>query len=156
MRALLLAAMIAPAAASSDLGAEALVFLDRLASTGYGGIFMAPLEVSILEPCTLDVMMNPLADRGFFMAIGGENVLDLSLVVEGNGWSVSDSFPDDFPVLELDAPLAATVRRMIVCATDMIHNADRDSVVVMYAVSVVDLPEPADDVPAEQDSTGVQ
>jgi len=157
MKRILLAAIIlAPSCPALETRDEGLRFLNRLASMGYEGVFIAPIEVGILEPCTLDVLVNPWAGDGFFMALGGDSVLDLSLTVSGQGWSVSDSFPDDFPVLELREPLAATVTRMIVCATDMLYNADHDSVAVMYAVSVVDRPEASDGVPAEQDSTGVQ
>jgi hypothetical protein len=156
MRAFLLSVVLASACSAAGVMEEGLRFLNRLASMGYEGVFIMPMEVSILEPCSLKVLMNPYAGDGFFMALGGANVLDLSLSVSGDGWMVVDSFPDDFPVLELTAPRTATVSEMVVCATDMINNADRDSVVVMYAISVVDRPETADDVPSEQDSTGVQ
>lgn len=154
-RILLAAIVLAAPSLALETRDEGLRVLNRLASMGYEGVFIASVEVGILEPCTLNVLMNPRAGDGIFMALGGDSVLDLSLTVSGPGWSVSDSLPDDFPILELKAPLAATVNRMIVCATDMLYNADRDSVAVMYAVSVVDRPEASDDVPAEQDSTGV-
>jgi hypothetical protein len=155
-----LTAVLAAAAVCSAGGIveESLDFLNRLASQGYEGVYMTPLEIDLLEPCTLKVLMNPSVGDGFFMALGGDRTLDLMLTVRGDGWEVSDSMPDDFPILELHEPVVATVREMVVLALDMTHNAMRDSVVVMYAVEVVDRVGVADDVPSDQDqdSTGVQ
>ncbi len=156
MRAFLALAALALRASSASLSEEALTFLDRLASQGYEGIWMQPLELDLLEPCTLEVFINPLADSGFIMAMGGPCTLDLYLEACGRGWSLADSLPDDLPVLELRAPLFATLDRVVIRAEDMIRGAGSDSAVVMYAVTAVDRVVEPGDVPADQDSTGVQ
>lgn len=156
MTALALAALTALADGPVTLSEEARDFLDRLSAQGCGGIAMIPLELELLEPCTLAVYPRPDAPSGFYMGMGGPRTLDLTITLLGPGWRLADSLPDDFPVLELQAPLAGSVRWVVACATDMTHNATTDSAVVMYALASVDPAAGPDDVPEDQDTTGVR
>lgn len=96
-------------------------------------------SLSLLEPCT--VMVYPPLNSstgGFYAAMGGNNILDLGLRLEGDGWFLEDTMPDDYPVLRLDSVQVSRGRRLIICAYDMIRGFRTDSAAVIWAFSPVD------------------
>lgn len=118
---------------------EATVFLERLYSQGHTCVAMKGLELYLMEPCTLSVYPpEKSCGEGFYAALGGNNILDLGLRLEGDGWFIEDSLPDDVPVLRVDHVQIAEGRRLIVTAHDMIRGAAADSVMVIWAFSPVD------------------
>ena len=127
-------------AAAGSLRSEAMEFLSILLSQGYIAASVQGVEVQYLDPCTLDVSSQLFRGRsgGYLIAMGGNYILDLELELQGEGWSVLDTFPDDLPVFELDSLQIASSRRIILIAADMTHGILRDSVVVMWALLPVD------------------
>ncbi len=124
--------------ASESLYSEAVSFLVRLSSHGYTGSGIIPLELSLLVPCTLSVYPPSHSAEGFYIGMGGNNILNLGLRLEGEEWFLEDSMPDDLPVLRLDSTEAAKGNRLIICATDMIRGCRMDSVMVIWAFLPVD------------------
>jgi len=100
---------------------------------------MLELELGLMEPCTL-LLFPPegTCSGGYYAGLGGNNILDLYLRLEGEGWFLEDTFPDDVPVLRVDSTALAEGRRLIVCAMDMIRGATADSAVVVWAYAPVD------------------
>jgi len=122
-----------------SLHSEAMDFLERLYSRGYSSVALAGLTLDLLEPCTL--ALYPPEEgcfEGYYAAMGGNNILDLGLRLEGEDWFLEDSFPDDVPVIRVDSAEVAGGRRLIVCAEDMIRGFRTDSAVVVWAYSPVD------------------
>ncbi|NOQ22304.1 MAG: hypothetical protein GQ565_06605 [Candidatus Aegiribacteria sp.] len=125
--------------AGGTLHSEALSFLERLSSQGYTGTGIIACRLNLLEPCT--VMVYPPLNSstgGFYAALGGNNIFDLGLRLEGKGWFLEDTMPDDYPVLRLDSAQVSGGRRLIICAYDMIRGFKSDSVAVVWAFSPVD------------------
>ena len=125
--------------AGGTLHSEALSFLERLSSQGYTGSGIIGRRLNLLEPCT--VMVYPPLNssiEGFYAALGGNNILDLGLRLEGEDWFLEDSMPDDYPVLRLDSVQISDGKRLIICAYDMIRGYRSDSVAVVWAFSPVD------------------
>ncbi len=137
---MLLILVVSLASGAGTLWDEAIDLLDILVSQGYyvGGI--TELEISYLEPCTLGTFTGFLTDKpgGYLIAMGGNHILDLELELQGAGWSIIDTLPDDFPVLEVDSRQLATASRIILLARDMTHCSLHDSVVVMWVLLPVD------------------
>jgi|WetSurMetagenome_2_1015567.scaffolds.fasta_scaffold02311_8 hypothetical protein len=155
MRPLLLAMLaIAGQAGASSLVDEGTVLLQRLASQGYPAVFLAKVPVDYLRPCTLQVYLPGTAGGGFFIGMGGTEVLDLALTLEGPDWVLAESSPDDLPVLRVTAEQSSTVIRAILLAGDMLHESVSDSALFMYALERVDRPGPTGDVPEEQAEDG--
>jgi len=137
------AAVIALSIASATAGSlrdEANEFLSILLSQGYIAAGVQGIEVQYLEPCTLGVSSQLFRERsgGYLIAMGGNYILDLELELQGEGWSVIDTFPDDLPVFELDSLQIVSSRRIILLAVDMTHGILQDSVIVMWALLPVD------------------
>ena len=123
----------------SGLHTEAMSFLDRLRSRGYTAQAIQELELHLLEPCTLRLFLpESLAVAGVFAAMGGTDILDLHLKLEGDGWLVEDTFPDDMPVLKVDSSRISDASFLVVCARDMLRGASTDSAVVLWALKTVD------------------
>ncbi|MFO8184621.1 MAG: hypothetical protein R6U39_10695 [Candidatus Aegiribacteria sp.] len=123
----------------SGLHSEATAFLERLYSQGHTCVAMKGLELNLMEPCTVAVYPpEKTCGEGIYAALGGNNILDLGLRLEGDGWFIEDSLPDDVPVLRVDHVQIADGRRLIVTARDMIRGAMTDSVTVIWAFSPVD------------------
>jgi len=121
------------------LHSEALSVLERLSSQGYTGTGIITCRLNLFEPCT--VMVYPPLNSstgGFYAALGGNNLLDLGLRLEGEGWFLEDTMPDDCPVLRLDSAQVSEGKRLIICAYDMIRGFRSDSVAVVWAFSPVD------------------
>lgn len=116
-----------------------MAFLQRLASRGYSFVAMQELDLELLEPCTL-LVFPPVGtcSGGYYAGLGGNNIYDLHLRLEGEGWFLEDTFPDDMPVLRVDSTELEDGLRLIVCARDMIRGAIRDSAVVIWAFAPVD------------------
>lgn len=125
--------------AAEGLYSEAVSFLVRLSSQGYTGSGIMALELSLLVPCTLFVYPPSHSSGGFYIGMGGNNILNLSLRLEGEEWFKEDSMPDDLPVLRLDSTEVAEGNRLIICATDMIRGSRTDSATVIWAFLPVDL-----------------
>lgn len=141
MRRILLLTVIAgfSPAWGSGLHWEATAFLERLYSQGHTCVAMKGFELNLMEPCTVAVYPpEKSCGEGFYAALGGNNILDLGLRLEGDGWFIEDSLPDDIPVLRVDHVQIAEGRRLIVTARDMIRGAVTDSVMVIWAFSPVD------------------
>ncbi len=121
------------------LHSEALAFLERLSSQGYTGIGIIECRLNLLEPCTI-MVYPPLnsSTGGFYATLGGNNILDLGLRLEGEDWFLEDSMPDDYPVLRLDSAQVSEGKRLIICVYDMIRGFRSDSVAVVWAFSPVD------------------
>jgi hypothetical protein len=127
-----------PLAHASSLQAEALAFLSRLSAQGYPGTGMRLLELSLLEPCTLSIYPPAGSPAGFVIGMGGNNMLDMHLRLEGEGWSMDDSLPDDLPVLRVDSGEVSGNIYAIVCARDMIRGRMADSAAVIWAFTPVE------------------
>jgi hypothetical protein len=152
---LLLSASLAQSA--SRLEEEGLQWLQRLASQGYGAAGMRVVRLEYLEPCTLSIYLPDSVGAGFFMGIGGDEILDLYLEADGAGWILRDTLPDDFPVIRITAGQSSTARFAVLCAMDMLHDATADSALFMYALERVDLqPSTGDVPPAQAEIGGVQ
>lgn len=125
--------------AGGTLHSEALAFLERLSSQGYTGIGIIDCRLNLLEPCTI-MVYPPLnsSTGGFYAAMGGNNILDLGLRLEGEYWFIEDTLPDDYPVLRLDSAQVSEGKCLIICALDMIRGFRSDSVAVVWAFSPVD------------------
>ncbi len=125
--------------AAGTLRSEALSFLERLSSQGYTGTGIICCRLNQLEPCTI-MVYPPLnsSTEGFYAALGGNNILDLGLRLEGENWFVEDTLPDDYPVLRLDSAQVSEGKRLIICAYDMIRGFQIDSVAVVWAFTPVD------------------
>lgn len=123
----------------SSLHSEALSFLERLSSRGYSGTGILDCKLDLLEPCTV-MVYPPLnsSTEGFYVALGGNNILNLGLRLEGDGWFLEDTMPDDYPVLCLDSLQVSGGKRLILCAYDMIRGFRSDSAVVVWAFFPVD------------------
>ncbi len=123
----------------STLHSEGLSLLDRLSSQGYSGTAIYDCILNLLEPCTV-MVYPPLnsATGGYVAGLGGNNILDLGLRLEGENWFIEDTMPDDYPVLRLDSVQVSGGIRLIICAYDMIRGARTDSVTVVWAFSPVD------------------
>lgn len=134
---LVLAIMVT--AAGGTLNSEALALIERLYSQGYTGTGIYRCSLELLESCTLSVYPpEDSISEGFYAGLGGNNILDLGLRLEGRDWFIEDSMPDDYPVLRLDSLQVSQGVRLIITAQDMIRGARRDSVVVIWAFSPVD------------------
>ena len=121
------------------LYSEALSILERLSSQGYTGTGIITCCLNLLEPCT--VMVYPPLNSstgGFYAALGGNNITDLGLRLEGEDWFLVDTVPDDCPVLRLDSVQVSEGKRLIICAYDMIRGFRCDSAAVIWAFSPVD------------------
>jgi hypothetical protein len=138
--AMLLILIVSLVSIGGSLWGEAMDFLDILVSQGYRVGSITALEVSYLEPCTLQTCSGFLTGKpgGYLIAMGGNHILDLELELQGPGWSIIDTLPDDFPVLEVDSIQVATASRILLLARDMTHCSLNDSVVVMWALLPVD------------------
>jgi hypothetical protein len=135
----ILGVLIAGSAGGGTLGSEAAAILERLYSQGYTGVARAGLILDLMEPCTLGIYPpEETCSDGYYLALGGNNILDLGLRLEGEGWFLEDTFPDDVPVLRVDSAAIAGGYRLIVCAEDMIRGSMSDSAVVMWAYAPVD------------------
>jgi hypothetical protein len=137
----LIISIIVAAAVSmaGTLRSEAESFLERLYSQGYTHIALMGLEVGLMEPCTVNVYSPQGAcSDGFYAALGGNNILDLGLRLEGNGWWLEDRMPDDIPVIHVDSIQISGSRRLIICANDMLRGFRTDSVFVVWALLPVD------------------
>jgi len=136
---LLVVLVAAIPSAGGSLHSEALSFLERLSSQGYTGIGIICCRLNLLEPCTV-MVYPPLysSNGGFYAVLGGNNILDLGLRLEGEGWFMEDTMPDDCPVLRLDSVQVSDGKRLIICAYDMIRGFRSDSVEVVWAFSPVD------------------
>lgn len=131
--------LLASSALAGDLRREAEDFLARLSSRGYTMVAMRQLELELMEPCTLRLFPpEGTCAEGYYAGLGGNNILDLYLRLEGEGWFLEDTFPDDVPVLRVDSAALAGGGRLIVCALDMIRGATVDSAVVVWAYEPVD------------------
>lgn len=100
---------------------------------------MLRLQLNLLEPCTVNVF-PPVhsAYEGFYVGLGGNNILDLGLRLEGEEWFLEDGKMDDCPVLVVDSSQIASGKKLVICAEDMIRGARRDSAVVIWAFAPVD------------------
>ncbi len=118
---------------------EAMSILERLSSQGYTGTGIITCSLNLLEPCTV-MVYPPLysSTGGFYAALGGNNILDLGLRLEGEDWFLEDTMPDDCPVLRLDSVQVSEGKRLIICAYDMIRGFRSDSAAVIWAFSPVD------------------
>jgi len=126
-------------AIEGSLQSEALSFLKRLSTQGYTGAGYIMCSLDLLEARTI-MVYPPLysSTGGFYAVLGGNNILDVDLRLEGNDWFLEDSRPDDFPVLRLDSAQVSGGKRLIISATDMIHGIRSDSAAVVWAFSPVD------------------
>lgn len=137
--ALLIFCLIAASlSAAESLYSEAVSFLVRLSSQGYTGSGIMDIELPLLVPCTLSVYPPSRTSGGFYIGMGGNNILNLDLRLEGEEWFIEDSMPDDLPVLRLDSTEVAEGNRLIICATDMIRGCRTDSAMVIWAFLPVD------------------
>ncbi len=136
---LLLLASAATGPEGGELRREAEDFLGTLAARGYTGTALEVVELYLLEPCTLAVYPPDSTGGGFFVGMGGNNVLDLELSVCGDGWVLTDTMPDDLPVIELGPGEAAEARLAVLRATDMTRGALSDSAALLWALEPVDL-----------------
>jgi hypothetical protein len=121
-----------------SLRTEALAFLSRLSAQGYPGTGMTLLELNLMEPCTVSIYPPAGSPPGFVIGMGGNDMLDMDLRLEGNGWSLEDSLPDDLPVLRLDSAAASGTIYAIVCVRDMIRGSMADSAAVIWAFAPVE------------------
>ncbi len=135
---LILCLAAASISAAEGLYSEAVSFLIRLSSQGHTGSGIMALELSLLMPCTMSVYPPSHSAGGFYIGMGGNNTLNLGLRLEGEGWFMEDSMPDDLPVLRLDSTEVAEGNRLIICATDMIRGCRTDSAMVIWAFLPVD------------------
>ncbi|MBN2585758.1 MAG: hypothetical protein JXA64_06920 [Candidatus Fermentibacteraceae bacterium] len=134
-----LAVLAMESAHGGTLHSEAVSLLERLSSQGYTCVALADMRLDLLEPCTVSVYPpEGTCSDGYYAALGGNNILDLGLRLEGEGWFLEDSLPDDIPVLRVDSAEIAGSRRLIVCAWDMIRGFRTDSTVVIWAFAPVD------------------
>lgn len=148
---------VSTAMAAEPLGEEGLQWLDRLSSQGYDVINMRTLPLEYLEPCTVSIYLPDTVGAGFFIALGSSNILDLYMEVDGAGWVIRDSLPDDCPVLRVTAGQSSSARFAVLRAVDMLYDAVADSAVFMYALERVDLQASTGDVPpAQVEYGGVQ
>jgi hypothetical protein len=131
--------MMAIPSAEGSLHSEALSFLERLSSQGFTGTGIIDCELNLLEPCTVTIYppLNSSAE-GFYAALGGNNILNLDLRLEGDDWFLEDSMPDDLPVLRVDSAQVSGGIRLIICANDMIRGFLSDSTAIVWAFSPVD------------------
>jgi hypothetical protein len=126
-------------ASAESLRSDAESFLARLRSHDYTCVAVKMLQLQLMEPCTLSLFPPAGAcTGGYYAALGGNNILDLDLRLEGSGWWLQDSLPDDIPVLQVDSAQIQDGRRLIVCAMDMLRGARVDSVAVLWAYAPVD------------------
>lgn len=146
-----------PAVQGGALEEEGLAWLQRLSSQGYPVVSMRTVPLNFLEPCTLSIYLPDTAGAGFFLGMGGPDVLDLSLTLVGEGWALRDTLPDDVPILRASAEQSSSVRFAVLCAMDMLRDATADSALFMYALERVDLqPSTGDVPPAQVENGGVQ
>jgi hypothetical protein len=131
--------MLAIPSAEGSLHSEALSFLERLSSRGFTGTGIIVCKLNLLEPCTV-MVYPPLSSstEGFYAALGGNNILNLDLRLEGNDWFLEDSMPDDLPVIRLDSAQVSGGIRLIICAKDMIRSSRSDSTAIVWAFFPVD------------------
>lgn len=120
--------------ADDSLHEDAITFLVSLYSQGWTGCAIIPLELSLMEPCTLSMYLPEMAG-GFIIGMGGDNMLDLELEIVGTDFSIRDAFPDDFPILEISPLESERVRYLVVTALDMIHGSRCENAYIMWALS---------------------
>lgn len=118
---------------AASLQSEAVAFLGRLSAQGYPGTGMMMLELELMEPCTVSIYPPAGSPGGFVIGMGGRDVLDLHLRLEGDGWDLEDSLPDDLPVLRVDSTVASGSIYAMVSVRDMIRGSMADSAAVIWA-----------------------
>lgn len=138
VRAVLLILVFLLPASGSTLSDEAGAFMERLAAQGFPGTGIVRMELNLLEPYTLTIYPPEGSPAGFVIGMGGNNLLDLHLSLEGDGWVLEDSLLDDLPVLKVDSSMTAGSMYVTVCARDMIRGCMTDSAVVIWAFAPVD------------------
>ena len=87
VRAVLLILVALLQASGTTLSEEAGAFMDRLAAQGFPGTGIVRMELNLLEPHTLTIYPPEGSPAGFVIGMGGNNLLDLHLRLEGDGWS---------------------------------------------------------------------
>lgn len=129
---------IATCFGAGSLHSEAQEVLERLMAQGYSGAGIIELKLELMEPCTLSLYPPLGSGGGFYIGLGGNNILDLGLRLCGGDWIVEDSMPDDYPVLRVDSAEVAGGDYLIICASEMIRGFLSDSAIVLWAFSPVD------------------
>jgi hypothetical protein len=153
---LVAALLVTPVLQAGTLQEDGLELLQRLSAQGYSVTAMRTVQLVYLQPCTLPVYLPDTVGGGFFIGMGGDDVLDLYMEASGGrGWVLRDSLPDDLPILELTPALASDAQYAIITATDMLRDVIADSALFMYALERVDLqPSTGDVSPAQVENGG--
>lgn len=120
--------------ADDELYEDAFTFLVTLYSQGWTGCAIIPMELSLMEPCTLSMYL-PEMSGGFIIGMGGKDLLDLEIEIVGSDFSIRDDQRDDFPILRISPLESGRVRYLVITALDMIHGSRVEDVVIMWALS---------------------
>jgi hypothetical protein len=123
---------------TGGLRGEVEDFLSYQARQGLDVHSVRLLRLDLLRPCSLAV--PPLRGdlEGYLAAFGGNHTLDLWISIADTSWAVSDSLPDDVPVLRLTPKLLREADMVVLEALDMTHGASSDSAAVMWLLRPVD------------------
>lgn len=130
---LLLLSSLSPAARPPG---QAGTFLERLVDSGYEAVRIVELEARLLEPCTLTVYPRGDVIEAYFAAMGGDHVLDLEMVIHGEGWIARDTLPDDLPIVLLDSTMVSSVRFVELTILDTTHHARSETVSFITAFDI--------------------
>jgi hypothetical protein len=119
---------------------QARTLLERLVDSGYEAVRIEELEAQLLQPCTLTVYPRQDVIEAYFVAMGGGHVLDLEMVVHGEGWIARDTLPDDLPILLLDSTMVSSVRFVELTILDTTHQARSDTISFITAFDIPPTP----------------
>jgi len=129
---------LALALLAGGLPGEVRDFLAYQARQGLDVQSVQMLRLDMLQPCTLAVPPLRKGLEGYLAAFGGNHTLDLRVSIADTSWAVSDSLPDDVPVIRLGPKLLHEADLVVLEALDMTHGASSDSAAVMWILRPVD------------------
>ncbi|MBN1435013.1 hypothetical protein JW921_09645 [Candidatus Fermentibacterales bacterium] len=133
--------LIAPAVAfCARPPGQADDFVGRLVDAGYEGIRVETILAGFEQPCTLAVYPPRDVLEGYLAGMGGRFVLDLEMRIHGEGWTIVDTLPDDFPVIHLDSSQVRSIRFVELTVLDLTHNVLEDSISFIVALDLPPVP----------------
>ncbi len=132
-----------------SLSEEVDTFLDAYRFNGYTYQWSKSLYLPVGEPLTVFIYPGNNLE-GVLCGVGGKDLLDLHLELQGGGLNIIDGERDDLPVLRFATGDETVAYKVTVTALDMIHGATADSAYIFFALKPV-INELNNTAPAEPD-----
>ncbi len=132
-----------------SLSEEVDTFLDAYRFNGYTFQWSRGLYLPVGEPLTVFIYPGNNLE-GVLCGVGGPNLLDLQLELQGGELNIIDEERDDLPVLRFATGAETVAYKVTVTALDMLHGASADSAYIFLALKPV-MNELNNTVPVEPD-----